>query len=238
MRHERRTRKENTSGEHERMWGHCAVAVLGFSLNAHRRLQVINDEPCKASCDAGENEECDQQNAALEWKLSCDLHPTTSCDTSCEYFPPPSPSPLPPWLENGTYPSPPPSPAPPPEPDYVSFAGSVALLVFAVCLLGCACVWTRFEGEERTAPARLFIAYWCCCCVPFDGWERNERRRSEARMSRWSSEREAEVALAAARAQAEQEGAALRVDENKEGSTFAQARAATPTLDLPSLNLR
>ena len=59
------------------------------------RALAENDEPCKQSCDAGHDRHCDAQDSAGEWKLSCDLHPTTSCDSDCHYPPPP---PLDPWM--------------------------------------------------------------------------------------------------------------------------------------------
>ena len=91
----------------------CA-AVLGFSLERgaldsplSRRL-AENNEPCKQSCDASYDRACDAQDSAGKWTLSCDLHPTTSCDDDCHYPPPP---PLDPWMgASGTYPSPPPPP--------------------------------------------------------------------------------------------------------------------------------
>lgn len=213
------------------MW-HCTVAALGFSLNVlprphrdaaaaagaqpHRRLQVVNDEPCKSSCDAGEDQECDEQDSQGDWTLSCDLHPTTSCDAGCFYSPPP---PLAPWLENGTYPAPPP---PSPPPDYAYFGASVALLVLVVLLLACACVWTRFVGEPSGSVCNRWLRYWCCCCVPFDDWERNRQRREVARGELWSPELEA----ARARAAAEEQKGAL---PNTPGTVFS--------LDLPSLTL-
>lgn len=166
------------------MW-HCTVAVLGFSLPSQparpdpspapfwRRLEVINEEPCKGSCDSGNAEQCDGQDEELKWKRSCDLRPVTSCDRLCVYPPPPA---LPPWLENGTWPAPPPSSPPTEDENFLFFGASIALLVFALLLFGCFCVFSRFEAEPEGTPCRVWIGYWCCCCVPFNDWEENRRR--------------------------------------------------------------
>lgn len=89
---------------------HLLVLVLGVSLERvletplARRL-AANSKPCKASCDAGHDRECDTQDSCGQWTLSCDLHPTKSCDADCHHSPPPL---LDPWMgASGTYPSPP-----------------------------------------------------------------------------------------------------------------------------------
>ena len=193
--HDNHDNRYNNQDTRRRMW-HCTVAVLGFSLNVvphphphrdaapatsaqqHRRLQVVNDEPCKSSCDAGEDQECDEQDSQGDWTLSCDLHPTTSCDEDCTYSPPP---PLAPWLENGTYPAPPP---PPPPPDYFYFGISLTVFVLAVVILVLACVWTAFQGARIGSPGRMWLLYWCCCCVSFDDWERRRQRAAAAARTR------------------------------------------------------
>lgn len=174
------------------MW-QCTVAVLGFSLPSQqpsrpdpsaspapfwRRLEVTNNEPCRASCDANNDDECDGQNDELEWKLSCDQHPTTSCDQGCAYSPP---SPLAPWRENGTYPAPPPSSPPDDDDDdNLFYALAVFFCVLLVILLCLACVWTSFQSEAEGTPGRLRVHYWCCCLVPFDDWAQKHRRVREA----------------------------------------------------------
>ena len=215
------------------MW-HVTVAALGFSLNVlprphpqpqpqpQRRLQVANDEPCTSSCDAGEDQECDDQDSRGDWTRSCDLHPTTSCDDGCSYSPPP---PRAPWLENGTYPAPPP---PPPPPDYAHFGASVGLFVFVVLLLICACVWTRFVSDRNASPNGRWLRYWCCCCVPFDDWERNRQHRRGALSERWTPELEAAAAA---------ETTTTTTTEEQTKGTLPDTRGTVFSLDLPSLNL-
>mgnify|MGYP004131015095 CR=1 FL=1 len=72
------------------------ACVLGFSLQRAletesplRRRLAANNEPCKESCDEGHDSHCDQQDSAGVYTLSCDMHPTTSCDADCHYPPPP-----------------------------------------------------------------------------------------------------------------------------------------------------
>lgn len=161
------------------------ACVLGFSLERaldsplSRRL-AENNEPCKESCDAGRDRECDQQDRQGRWTLSCDLHPTTSCDADCHYPPPP---PTVPWLGTaGTYPSPPPPP-PPPDEDlliaaWIYFAAT--LFVF-VCFLICAVYRTGGYHPQGGNDSRNYIAYWCCCLLPClvrgthdDSWDNSE----------------------------------------------------------------
>ena len=143
---------------------HAILAtVLGFSLDRalesplSRRL-AENDEPCKQSCDESYDRACDEQDSTGQWKLSCDLHPTTSCDEDCHYPPPP---PKAPWMgEHGTYPSPPPSP-PPPNHEVVVYS-SVGLLV-AILFFCCVCATVNYGTGTGTAGER--VAYWCCACL-------------------------------------------------------------------------
>ena len=110
------------------------AVVLGFSLDrdavesAGRRL-AERGEPCSASCDSGRDRDCDEQDSTGDWTLSCDTHPTTSCDADCYYPPPP---PLYPWMgDTGTHPSPPPPPLPPADAPILV----VAWLYFLVAVL-------------------------------------------------------------------------------------------------------
>ena len=153
------------------------VAVLGFSLSHRspvvrtpvevpasdqtRRLQVLNDEGCKASCDGGQDSECDQADSSGDYTESCDLHPVTSCDSECSYPPPP---PLAPWTANGTYPAPPP---PPETPNEALAALTVFTIVFVILVLVCCCVCNSFRHKGRRD---YFLSYWCCCLLPcYDG---------------------------------------------------------------------
>ena len=138
------------------MW-RFAVVILSFSLDAkkHGHRLAINDEPCKSSCDDGENEECDRQSATGDWELSCDMHPTTSCDADCSYK---SPPPLQPWLENGTYPSPPPA-LPPPLSDNL-FWIIVVLLVLAASMLAICCIfygWRKNGSSDAPIEAQPMV---------------------------------------------------------------------------------
>ena len=158
--------------------------VLGFSLERAPesplgRALAENNEPCKQSCDAGHDRHCDQQDDTGKWSLSCDLHPTTSCDSDCHYPPPP---PLDPWMgASGTYPSPPPPP-PPPEDEmllrtaWVFFI--VVLLLFLCCVCGGVYHYSRSKGGKTDG--RELVAYWCCCFLPYwrgrgDHWDQEER---------------------------------------------------------------
>jgi hypothetical protein len=149
------------------------VAVLGFSLTRHppvvrtpvqveppdrtRRLSVLNDEDCKASCDTGHDAECDQADSSGDYTESCDLHPVSSCDSECFY---PSPPPLAPWTENGTYPAPPP---PPETPNEALAALTVFTIVFVILVLVCCCACNSFRHKGRRD---YFLSYWCCCLLP------------------------------------------------------------------------
>jgi hypothetical protein len=165
----------------------CA-AVLGFSLERalesplSRRL-AENNEPCKQSCDSSYDRACDQQDSSGKWKLSCDLHPTTSCDDDCHYPPPP---PLDPWMgASGTYPSPPPPP-PPPDMELLEIAWIYFLVALLICLC-CTCYSLyAYSHRKRDGPnsgsrdTREGIAYWCCCFLPCwrtggDFWDQEER---------------------------------------------------------------
>lgn len=154
-------------------WLHT-VAALGFSLSKHppvvrspievpapdqrRRLSVLNDEDCKASCDSGHDAECDQADEEGEYTKSCDLHPVSSCDSECFY---PSPPPLAPWRENGTYPAPPP---PPETPNEALAALTVFTIVFVILVLVCCCACNSFRHKRRRD---FFLSYWCCCLIPW-----------------------------------------------------------------------
>ena len=146
----------------------CALvvvtAVVGFSLQQGRNL-ASNEEPCKESCDEGHDSHCDQQDSAGAYTLSCDMHPTTSCDADCHYPPPP---PTIPWAGiSGTHPSPPPPPPPPNEEMLV-----VAWLYFGLALtvfsIVCLCSIYRSHNKEESFTA----AYWCCCLLPVFRWGR------------------------------------------------------------------
>lgn len=132
---------------------HLSLASLGFALDGHRRLAEV----CRSSCDQGHDSHCDQQNSAGQYALSCDMHPTTSCDADCHYSPPP---PIVPWMgSSGGYPSPPPPPPPRNEEllvaSWIYFA--VALFILCAALL---CLWYRRRNTDG-------VAFWCCCLVPF-----------------------------------------------------------------------
>jgi len=168
------------------------ASVLGFSLEQalesplSRRL-AENNEPCKQSCDEGHDRACDEQDSTGRWTLSCDIHPTTSCDDDCHYPPPP---PRDPWMgASGTYPSPPPPP-PPPDQELLEIAWIyflVALLIFLCC--ACYSIYHYSYGSRNGRPsgsrdAREGIAYWCCCCLtcwrtgdwgPSAHWDQEER---------------------------------------------------------------
>ena len=164
------------------------AAVLGFSLEPvpesplGRRL-AENNEPCKQSCDDTYDRDCDAQDSTGKWTLSCDLHPTTSCDTDCHYPPPP---PLDPWMgASGTYPSPPPPP-PPPDTELLDTAWIFFLCVLLLFLC-CSCYsiyhhsYRSRNGAQRgSRDAREGISFWCCCFLPCwrgsgDHWDQEER---------------------------------------------------------------
>jgi hypothetical protein len=156
----------------------CA-AVLSFSLERalesplSRRL-AENNEPCKQSCDASFDRACDQQDSTGRWTLSCDLHPTTSCDDDCHYPPPP---PRDPWMgASGTYPSPPPPP-PPPDTELLEIAWIYFLVALLICLCCSGYSLYAYSGSRGT---REGFAYWCCCFLPCwrsrsDYWNQEER---------------------------------------------------------------
>ena len=158
--------------------------VLGFSLEVALesplgRALAENNEPCKQSCDAGHDRHCDQQDAAGQWKLSCDLHPTTSCDSDCHYPPPP---PLDPWMgASGTYPSPPPPP-PPPEGETLLRTAWIFFLLVLLIFLCCVCggVYHYSRTKNGNESGRELVAYWCCCFLTCwrdrgDYWDQEER---------------------------------------------------------------
>lgn len=135
----------------------AAAAVIGFALEgADRRLDETH--VCYKSCDAGHDSHCDQQDAAGRYTLSCDMHPTTSCDADCHAIASP---PMAPWLGNsGTYPSPPP---PPPPPGEELLIGAWVFFAVALLLFFCA-LW--FLCYRRRGTSRDGVAYWCCCLLP------------------------------------------------------------------------
>jgi len=163
--------------------------VLGFSLEPGLetplgRALAENNEPCKQSCDAGHDRHCDERDATGKWALSCDLHPTTSCDADCHYPPPP---PLAPWMGAGTYPSPLPPPPPPKDAELLRTAWIyflVALLLFVCC--GCYGAWRAADGRGDGLWGRERISYWCCCCLTCwrgsgDHWDQEERDAQSAK---------------------------------------------------------
>ncbi len=168
---------------------HLLALVLGFSLERVLELPLSrqlaeNSEPCKQSCDAGYDRDCDQQDSAGEWKLSCDLHPTTSCDDDCHYPPPP---PLAPWMGvTGTYPSPPPPPPPPEDAALLvtAWVYFLAALLLFVCF-SCFGIYHYSHGSRGGGMGgRERIAYWCCCLLPCwrgsgDYWDQEERNAKE-----------------------------------------------------------
>ncbi len=148
---------------------HLLTLVVGFALDSPiaRRL-ATNNEPCKESCDSGYDRECDTQDPQGGWTISCDLHPTTSCDDDCHPYPSP---PMAPWLgAEGTYPSPPP---PPPPPDQEMFVLSTIYIVVVLILLLCYCIFHHYNAYDdecdgnRRNNSKEWIAWWCCCLVPW-----------------------------------------------------------------------
>ena len=184
--------RQGIATDGDRYFNSGSTALYVYSKEGE--LVAENTEPCKQSCDASFDRACDQQDSAGRWTLSCDLHPTTSCDDDCHYPPPP---PLAPWLgASGTYPSPPP---PPPPPDVALL--EIAWIYFTVALLLCLCCscFSLYHYSHRKPggpnigswDTRGGIAYWCCCFLPGwrsrrDHWNQEER---EAR-SRLRSEEE------------------------------------------------
>ena len=161
------------------------ACVLGFSLERALETEsplacrlADNNEPCKESCDEGHDRECDQQDDRGQWTLSCDLHPTTSCDADCHYPPPP---PMVPWMgASGTHPSPPPPP-PPPETELLTAAWIFFVVALVVFLCFLTCVYYR---SQRYVPygrddSRNYLAYWCCCLLPCLRTEPNESWRND-----------------------------------------------------------
>ena len=142
--------------------------LLGWSLHRRRLGEV---EVCESSCDAGHNANCDAADEEGEFTLSCDEHPTTSCDEDCHYSPPP---PLAPWLENGTYPSPPPGPPPPSEHSTAPLLLGLFVLTVALVVLLCVlCLWCYKSRGPGSARARL-ASDLCCCGSFFRGREEEE----------------------------------------------------------------
>ena len=190
------------------------AAALGFSLTNQGRALSTNNEPCQADCDAGHDADCDQQDVDGKWTMSCDMHPTTSCDSDCHYPPPP---PTAPWMgKDGTYPSPPPSP-PPPEQEVLRF-GILAFCV-ALAFLCLVCVLVNYGRGNGTSSQRL--AYWCCCCLP------SQRGRN----TWYDSDAKAEAPTKEGAVNAG--GGAGAAD----GALVATPRP-TPTLTLPSIALK
>lgn len=203
-----------------------AVAALGFSLEGHDdhgRQLADNHEPCKAGCDAGHDASCDEQDSTGRWRLSCDMHPTTSCDEDCHFSPPP---PLAPWLgEHGTYPSPPP-PASEPNHNILLIIGLVALLV-ALAFLCCVCMGASSSYGFGHGSAVERGRYWCCCFLP--------SRRDDN--SWYYDERKEEAALARAAAQQEAEELSLTTGELDDAEVSQSGEVSVSAAGfLPSLN--
>ena len=149
-----------------------------------RGLAVKNTEPCKASCDATRDFECDAPSATdpdnYEFDAgasSCDTHPTTSCDHECG--PGPSPPPQAPWHGlAGTWPAPPPPPPP------VDWAPVGWLSVFLVLVLVIFC-FAIVACCRRTVPRNTFRAwkldYDCWCCLPWLKRSAPHANRNEVR---------------------------------------------------------
>ena len=110
------------------------------------------------SCDSGEDKHCDEYGYTDEGeledepKLSCDMHPTESCDyDTCRGNYNPRPPPSLPWTgAQGTWPSPPP---PPPNNDWViptivSISVVVALICCCYCL-ACNALWRDFRKNGK-----------------------------------------------------------------------------------------
>ena len=140
-----------------------AALVCGWALDGPsvpRRRLVDAPEPCSSSCDEGHNAKCDAMDEDGVYTLSCDEHPTTSCDEDCVYSPPP---PLAPWLENGTYPSPPPLPAPSEavSPWPIIVGGMLLAIAFFAMLFLCCKAQTRMHGDGSRM-ARIARCFCCC----------------------------------------------------------------------------
>ena len=140
------------------------TAIVGFALEraalesgGAAERQLAEAQECFASCDEGHDSHCDQQDSAGNYKLSCDMHPTTSCDEDCRPIASPPNSP---WLgASGTYPSPP--PPPPPDQELVIAAWIYFVAALLVCSVTILCMRYKRQGESGT-----LVAYWCCCLLP------------------------------------------------------------------------
>ncbi len=151
------------------MWW-VTVVVVGFSLDKSqsatrepvlvegRRAQETVVELCKSSCDSGEDAECDEMDSTGAYTRSCDMHPTTSCDSECTF--PAAPPALP-------YTIPPP---PPPKPSATLFGVGLALFILSVLLLAFALAWNDWRSAGQGSEARRSFSYWCCCLVPCMRW--------------------------------------------------------------------
>jgi len=141
------------------------TAIVGFALEraalesgGAAERQLAEAQECFASCDEGHDSHCDQQDSAGNYKLSCDMHPTTSCDDDCRPIASPPNSP---WLgASGTYPSPPPPP-PPPDQELVIAAWIYFVAALLICSVAILCMRYKRQGESGT-----LVAYWCCCLLP------------------------------------------------------------------------
>ena len=168
------------------MWW-VTVVVIGFSLDkSHvnrapsapvetRRMQETVVELCQSSCDSGEDAECDEMDSTGAYTRSCDMHPTTSCDTECTF--PAAPPALP-------YTDPPP---PPPKASPELFALGLALLMIAVMLLSFSCAWLDWRNARRNSAYRRSFSYWCCCLVPCMRWLERANQPSSAEEPREGS---------------------------------------------------
>ena len=131
---------------------------------------------CKESCDAGFDQDCDEQDEAGAWTRSCDLHPTTSCDDDCHYPPPP---PMIPWLgTQGTHPSPPPPPPPPEERPLVP-----AVAVFLIALLFLCCVLCCVTYRTGNGRARDWVGTGAAAASRACGRNRGARRSDKSERS-------------------------------------------------------
>ena len=137
-----------------------SAIACGWTLN--RRKMVQAPEPCESSCDDGHNANCDAADEDGDFTLSCDEHPTTSCDADCSYSPPP---PLAPWDGNGTYPASPPSP--PPDTAEPTWPLALGLCIFLVALVVLLCVCCRARNYRYGKGSRMARVARCFCCCGF-----------------------------------------------------------------------
>lgn len=141
------------------------IQALGWSLTKPTALRRLGEvELCESSCDEGHNANCDAANEEGEFTLSCDEHPTTSCDEDCSYSPPP---PLAPWESNGTYPAPPPSAPPPTDESAVPLVvGVILLLIASIVALVLLLRWCCLHRGRGSRMARC-VRWWCLGGVCF-----------------------------------------------------------------------